>query len=476
LQAENRRLVVPQIVAGDAMFTRLQLDNPGSEPFDGRIVFYDSNAVLLPLKVNGEVTSGFSFFQIPATGHVDLVLTGTDPLVVGHAVISDNYPQNDFSFSPALQATVFFRSQAGEQQSIGVPIPPDMEHFQIPVEVIPANAVNTGIAVSNAFNFDNPLYGNGTSRATIFLRAISDSGETVAGTAFALDLNKHQAFLFDEMLSIPVPFRGSVEVWSDRSISVLALRLEGSHLSILPPQPVEATYDVHITLENNTHYQGEMVFSQAGGVLDGFFRFLGPEPYNPGSFFARLTQFRLVGSGREGIFRAMVSLEGDPNLVLILENNQTPIQTRNLSNEGRVVWTFADGPAKWGVFQATKRKAPPPDPGTNPCAVDCSNGLPPSVDAGPSSVTIVGGQALILNGKAMDPNLPPGVIPSFDVQWRIAAVTDGVDISLEGADSLQARLVTPEVTSPATVVLELEVTLASNGCSCSDQIEVILQP
>lgn len=476
--SDNRLMVLPQIAAGDDFSTTIQLENVGTEPFDGKLIFYGDEGALLQLKVNGIETSGFLFFQLPATSRTDFILTKTGPISVGHAVVADVDAPNDFSFSPLLHGTVLFRTLAasGTIQSIGVPIPVDMEHFLIPVEVSKTNQINTGVAISNAFNFDNPLPNSSGSRTIVTMRAVSDTGATVSGASFAMNLNWHRAFFFDEVLNLPPQFRGYVEVQSQKAVAVLALRLERAHLSLLPVDPVKATYEVSIAMDGGDRKVGEMMFSIAGGFVEGFFRFLGPVPFNPASFFARMTQFRLSGSGREGLFRAMVTLPGEDDVALILEQDQTSIRTANSLNQGRVVWTRSEEMPLYGVFEAHKREVPAPDPASRPCADQCPNGLPPEVDAGPETTSVVGGQELVLQGVAADPNLPAGAIPSFTIEWSITDAPEGLNLQLNDSDQLKARLITPEVTEPVTITVELEVTQSSNGCTCSDEISVTLLP
>ncbi len=114
--------------------------------------------------------------------------------------------------------------------------------------------------------------------------------------------------------------------------------------------------------------------------------------------------------------------------------------------------------------------APPPgpgDPGDSPVICSSCNS---SVDAGPRTTQVVGGQELALNGTASGPTAFGTPIPG-SFTWEIlddAGLGGGLQIVHPRA--LKTVLLTPDI--PEDVVIRLGLTASFNACGCTDEMEV----
>ena len=100
-----------------------------------------------------------------------------------------------------------------------------------------------------------------------------------------------------------------------------------------------------------------------------------------------------------------------------------------------------------------------------------------SVDAGPATMQVIGGNALQLSGSADNPNVPGTlytVSPTYD--WSIISY-GGLDtgtVTLTSANTSKPTLVTPVVTEATTVTVRLEA--EEWGCDCWDDVVVTILP
>lgn len=109
---------------------------------------------------------------------------------------------------------------------------------------------------------------------------------------------------------------------------------------------------------------------------------------------------------------------------------------------------------------------------------DCTGqALPMTVDAGPATMQVIGGNSLQLSGSANNPNVPDHlytITPSYE--WSIINY-GGLDIgslTLTGANTFSPTLSTPVVTAGISVTIRLEA--EEWECDCWDDVVITILP
>ena len=116
--------------------------------------------------------------------------------------------------------------------------------------------------------------------------------------------------------------------------------------------------------------------------------------------------------------------------------------------------------------------------GSTPHSCNCTGQeLPMTVDAGPPTMQVIGGNSLQLSGSADNPNVPDNlytVTPSY--AWSIidyGGIAQG-SLTLSGANTNKPTLTTPVVTANTSITVRLEA--EEWGCDCWDDVIITLLP
>ncbi|HSR50819.1 MAG TPA: DUF11 domain-containing protein [Acidobacteriota bacterium] len=112
----------------------------------------------------------------------------------------------------------------------------------------------------------------------------------------------------------------------------------------------------------------------------------------------------------------------------------------------------------------------------NPTPQNCQCGdVEVQVDAGPTEISVLGGDDQLLEGEAEGPLVGGAVVPG-SFRWRIVDNGGIIGLSLADSNSLEATLMTPDVAVDAQVELELEAIFSDCGCTDTLFVNVLADP
>lgn len=333
--AEYLRLVFPQVVVGDAYTSTIDLTNKGLETFLGDLSVGDDAGYYLPISINGLSVSGKYALNIPPGSVQRFRLTRSGPTVAGHAMVYDRRTATTIGVSDQINGTLVFQWKSGNTllDSIGVPSSDQLQHFYFIAEY--NGDTSTGIALSEPIG----------RTVTVTLRATLDSGQLIDSRILTLEPFNHQAFFVNQKLTVPLGFRGTVEVEATDTIGAIALRLEGTQYSAIPVLPFSKIYDFTITLSDGRTYRGEMTYLYDSEYISGRIRFTSPTSDNPSAIY-------LAGLGSWDLFSFFTATEFGKVPILVVG---VPSFSPSESLSGIVGW-FEPSRSYTGTFTATRRR------------------------------------------------------------------------------------------------------------------------
>jgi hypothetical protein len=139
---------IPHIAAGDVWKTRVRLVNTTSSPSISEVRFYNPQGLAENFAVNGFLTNYLPGVTVPARGYLDLTLDNPSGLKVGTAMIK-----------PLLGATpsinVVYANNSPVFESAVEVKHPSRSSLTVLFNNVGRNS--TGIAISNALNFEQEL-------------------------------------------------------------------------------------------------------------------------------------------------------------------------------------------------------------------------------------------------------------------------------------------------------------------------------
>lgn len=337
VQGQNRRVVFPQIAAGDSFSTELQLTNKGADTFRGSLAVLDNNGFYMPVEINGADVTSLYDLVIEPDSILILGLSREGIVQPGHVIIWDSTPEGRTNLDDHVSGTAIYRWRSESEliDSVGVPQGEGHEHFFFVVEE--SKGVSTGLAISNIYE----------STVTLLLKAFSQNGSLVDTYSLALRDFEHEAIFINEIMDLPTGFIGTIEVQSDDIVYPLALRLDGSQFSTIEVNPLPAIYDFTIILEDGSTFRGRMRIVVSGGSLTGQLHFTNPEasPDRPSL---------ITGTAGRGYLFATTEYDNGDNSALVELLVPGGFSTSSGTTSGEALFR-SDLATQSGIFTATKR-------------------------------------------------------------------------------------------------------------------------
>jgi len=215
----QNELVFPQVANGGGYFTTIILVNSHDAPAAAQLDFYLTGNKPFDVVLD-DGTSGSSLeFSIKEKGCAVFRTDGSGELNVGYARLHTSVP---------LSGTIIFTVRNEDEiiTEAGVPPSPLINHFELPV-LYEENAYDTGIAVFNVNDFE----------VSLDLKVRQNTGEVLFSKTDILDAYQHLPLfttqLFPELSELE-SFEGVIEVNSNHSVAVVALKLTGQVLTTFP--------------------------------------------------------------------------------------------------------------------------------------------------------------------------------------------------------------------------------------------------
>lgn len=206
--AQAEVFYLPHIADGGGVATTFYINNLSRATATGTLTLYSGSGALLSIRFSPNNTFSSTALSIEPNASVVFASTGgSNPIAIGYAKVELN--QSDVSCMAILRY-----SDGREASVLGSKLAPRLALF-----VERSTEVNTGVALCRTANL--PI------RLTLF----NQEGNPVATRDYDFSGKKTAAFL-NELLTVPVSFRGTLLMESASSFTAAGLRYANNILSV----------------------------------------------------------------------------------------------------------------------------------------------------------------------------------------------------------------------------------------------------